>query len=40
MVRKLKASKYYLVVSIILGYLKKIVHNLLTITTNIQGGVL
>ena len=40
MVRKLKAFIINLVVNIILDDLKKTVHNLLTITTNIQGGVL
>ena len=38
MVRKLKAFNYDLNVIIILDYLKKTVHNLFTVTTNIQGG--
>ena len=40
MVRKLKALMIDLIVNIILDYLKKTVHNLFTITTNIQGVVL
>ena len=40
MVRKLKALMIDLIVNIILDYLKKTVHKLFTITTNIQGVVL
>ena len=39
MVRKLKAFNY-LIADIILDYFKKTMHNLFTVTTNIQGGVL
>ena len=40
MVRKPKVLIIDLIVNIILDYLKNTVHNLFTITTNIEGGVL
>ena len=40
MVRKLKILIIDLIVNINLDYLKKTVHNVFTITTNIQGSVL
>ena len=40
MVRKVKCLVIDLIVNIIFDYLKKTVHKLFTITTNIQGGVL
>ena len=40
MVRKPKNLITHLIVNIILGYLKKTVHNVFTITTNMEGSVL
>ena len=39
MVRKLKSFDYDLIVKIILDYLEKTMHNVFTITTDIQVGV-